>query len=97
MCGDVYKRQDYTTKNGKLIGDHQLQMLEDFKNNIWIASDKGLNRITPDGKSHLVLKNQHIITLTTDGNLSLIHIWSLKFLQKYDKIHRPQNKRKQKK
>lgn len=59
---------DYTTKNGKLIGDHQLQMLEDFKHNIWIASDKGLNRITPDGKSHLVLKNQHIITLTTDGN-----------------------------
>lgn len=59
---------DYTTKNGKLIGDHQLQMQEDFKHNIWIASDKGLNRITPDGKSHLMLKNQHIITLTTDGN-----------------------------
>ncbi|MBD8994072.1 MAG: hypothetical protein EGR07_05065 [Prevotella sp.] len=59
---------DYTTKNGKLIGDRQLQIQEDFKHNIWIASDKGLNRITPDGKSHLMLKNQHIITLTTDGN-----------------------------
>ena len=59
---------DYTTKNGKLIGDHQLQMIEDAKLNVWIASDKGLNRITPDGKSHLMLKNQHIITLTTDGN-----------------------------
>lgn len=43
-------------------------MTEDAKLNVWIASDKGLNRITPDGKSHLMLKNQHIITLTTDGN-----------------------------
>lgn len=63
-----FQATDYTTKNGKLIGDHQLQMTEDAKLNVWIASDKGLNRITPDGKSHLMLKNQHIITLTTDGN-----------------------------
>ena len=63
-----FQATDYTTKNGKLIGDHQLQMTEDAKQNVWIASDKGLNRITPDGKSHLKLKNQHIITLTTDGN-----------------------------
>ena len=63
-----FQATDYTTKNGKLIGDHQLQMTEDTKQNVWIASDKGLNRITPDGKSHLMLKNQHIITLTTDGN-----------------------------
>ncbi len=58
---------DYTTKNGKLIGSHQLAMVEDAKQNVWIASDKGLNLITPDHKSHLMLKNQHIITLTTDG------------------------------
>ena len=63
-----FQATDYTTKNGKLIGDQQLQMTEDAKQNVWIASDKGLNRITPDGKSHLMLKNQHIITLTTDGN-----------------------------
>ena len=63
-----FQATDYTTKNGKLIGDHQLQMTEDAKQNVWIASDKGLNRITPDGKSHLMLKNQHTITLTTDGN-----------------------------
>jgi len=59
---------DYTVKNGKLAGDRQLQLAEDGKQNIWIASDKGLNMITPDHQSHLKLQRKHIITLTCDNN-----------------------------
>lgn len=59
---------DYTVKNDKIAGDRQLQLAEDGKQNIWISSDKGLNMITPDHKSHLLLHRKHIITMTCDGN-----------------------------
>lgn len=36
---------DYTTKNGKLIGDRQLQIQEDFKHNIWIGTEEGISRL----------------------------------------------------
>ncbi len=59
---------DYTPQNGKLPSSHQLQIVEDAQLNVWIASDKGLNRITPDHKSHPILRGKHIITLTSDGS-----------------------------
>ena len=59
---------DYTVKNGKLASDRQLQIAEDGKQNIWIASDKGLNMVTPDHKSHLKINHKAIITLTCEGN-----------------------------
>lgn len=58
---------DYTTKNGGIVGDRGLKVIEDNKQNIWISSNKGLNRITPDGKSHVMLKGKDIIVMTCDG------------------------------
>ena len=58
---------DYTTKNGGIVGDRSLQVTEDSKQNIWISSNKGLNRITPDGKSHVILKGKDIIVMTCNG------------------------------
>lgn len=58
---------DFTTKNGKLIGTHQLTFVEDDKQNVWIASNKGLNRITPNLQSVLVLKNKNIKVITCNG------------------------------
>lgn len=58
---------DYTTKNGGIVGDRGLKVIEDNKQNIWISSNKGLNRITPDGKSHVILKGKDIIVMTCDG------------------------------
>lgn len=59
---------DYTVKNGKIAGDQQLHIAEDSKQNIWISSDKGLNMITPNHKSHLLLHHKNIIAMTCEGN-----------------------------
>ena len=59
---------DFTPQNGKLAGTQQLAFAEDDKHNIWIASDKGLNLITPDLKSTLVLKNKNIKVITCNGS-----------------------------
>lgn len=58
---------DYTTKNGGIVGDRSLHVTEDNKQNIWISSNKGLNRVTPDGKSHIMLKGKDIVVMTCDG------------------------------
>lgn len=57
---------DYTPENGKLISTRQLKLAEDNQHNIWIASNKGLNLITPDHQSKAVLKNKNIIVMTCD-------------------------------
>ncbi len=58
---------DYTVGNGKIAGDQQLQLVEDDRENIWIASDRGLNMVTPDHRSRLMLKDKRIIAMTCDG------------------------------
>ena len=59
---------DYTVKNGKIAGDRQLQLAEDAKHNVWIASDKGLNLVAPDGKSRTLISRKHVVTMTCEGN-----------------------------
>lgn len=59
---------DFTPQNGKLTGTRQLNFGEDDRHNVWIASDKGLNRITPNLQSILVLKNKNIKVLTCEGS-----------------------------
>ena len=59
---------DFTPENGKLAGTGQLNLAEDDKHNIWIASDKGLNLVTPDMRSTLMLKNKNIKVLTCNGS-----------------------------
>lgn len=59
---------DFTTKNGKLAGTRQLTFTEDNHHNVWIASDKGLNMITPKLQSILILKNKNIKVITSNGS-----------------------------
>lgn len=59
---------DFTPQNGKLAGTRQLNFGEDDRHNVWIASDKGLNRITPNLQSILVFKNKNIKVLTCEGS-----------------------------
>lgn len=59
---------DFTTQKGQVIGTRQHKFAEDDKHNIWIASDKGLNMITPNMRSILVLKNKNIKVLTCNGS-----------------------------
>lgn len=59
---------DYTAKNGKLTSNNGIIIKESSNDNIWIATDKGLNHITPDGKSHALLRGKDIIVLTCEGN-----------------------------
>lgn len=65
----IYKKgqfsiQDYTEKNGLLASQKDLAVNEDPKQNIWISSQKGLLRITPDGKRRILLKGKHILART---------------------------------
>lgn len=57
---------DYTVKNGGIVGSRSLQIREDALHNIWIASEGGLNMITPDGKSHAMIKGKNIMVMTCD-------------------------------
>jgi ligand-binding sensor domain-containing protein len=59
---------DFTPQNGKLLDTHKLNIQEDGKNNIWIASEKGVNLITPDFKSRVILKNKKILVMTCEGS-----------------------------
>lgn len=59
---------DFTPQNGKLLDTHKLNIQEDDKNNIWIASEKGVNLITPDFKSRVILKNKKILVMTCEGS-----------------------------
>lgn len=59
---------DFTPQNGKLLDTHKLNFGEDGRNNIWIASDKGVNLITPDFKSRVILKNKKILVMTCEDS-----------------------------
>ena len=59
---------DYTVKNGGIASGNNILIKESLNNNIWIATDKGLNRISPDGKSHGELRGKDVIVLTCEGN-----------------------------
>lgn len=59
---------DFTPQNGKLLDTHKLNIQEDGKNNIWIASEKGVNLITPDFKSRVILKNKKILVMTCEDS-----------------------------
>ena len=63
---------DFTPQNGKLAGTKQLAFAEDEKHNIWIASNKGLNLVTPDLKSTLLLKNKSIKVITCNGSKTAV-------------------------
>lgn len=52
--------KDYTESNGLLQSSQDLALLKDKNNNIWMVSQKGLQYVSPDGKCHVLLKNQHI-------------------------------------
>lgn len=61
---------DYTVANNGIISSKGLNIVEDAKLNVWIASQGGLNMITPDGKSHIKVKGSSIIVLTTGNDLT---------------------------
>lgn len=63
---------DYTAKNGKLTSNNGIIIKESSNDNIWIATDKGLNHITPDGKSHTLLRGKNVIVLTCEENRTAV-------------------------
>ena len=63
---------NYTAQNGKLTSNNGIIIKESSNDNIWIATDKGLNHITPDGKSHTALSGKNIIVLTCEGNRTAV-------------------------
>ncbi len=54
-----FTSKDYTVENG-LLQSANLALFEDKNHIIWMASDKGLQRILPDGKIQVLTKNQNI-------------------------------------
>ena len=53
----TYSIKDYTEKNHLLQSAKDLAIYEDRLHNIWMPSAKGLQKITPDGKRQVLIKN----------------------------------------
>lgn len=75
-----YENNTWTTYNKKsheLASNYVWAVLEDQKGNVWIGSQKGLNRITPDGyweiydkkTGHLPSNRVNCLTQDKNGNL----------------------------
>ena len=75
--------KDYTLANGLLQGK-SLNVDEDKHHTIWMSSDHGLQRILPDGKRQVLIKNQNIkyrtlgdqyyAAMTDKGEVYLYHL-----------------------
>lgn len=75
--------KDYTLANGLLQGK-SLNVDEDKNHTIWMSSDHGLQRILPDGKRQVLIKNQNIkyrtlgdqyyAAMTDKGEVYLYHL-----------------------
>lgn len=62
----VFSVKDYTLENGLLQSNFGINIKEDCKNSIWIASQKGLLHIDKNEKKKVILKGKNIIVSTLD-------------------------------
>lgn len=59
-----YQVQDFLEEKHQLLSKRQMNLAEDKNHMVWVSSNKGLERLSPQGKREVLLKDKNIIVKT---------------------------------
>lgn len=81
----AFRTKNYTEQNHLLLSSDNLSISEDKLHHIWITSNKGVQRISPNGESQILLKNQAVkLSTLSDQYFAVLTVKGDAFIYRLD-------------
>lgn len=81
----TFRTKNYTEQNHLLLSSDNLSISEDKLHHVWITSNKGVQRISPNGESQILLKNQAVkLSTLSDQYFAVLTVKGDAFIYRLD-------------